>query len=73
MPLAQGAERGQSTTEGGELVVGSNVRVGTSALSVHEVRAVENGEFEIATLAALELEAATATPEVNSCAGFEGE
>jgi len=52
--------RGGITYEGGELIVGLDAGVGTSALSVHEVRAVENGELEIATLAALEFEAATA-------------
>jgi hypothetical protein len=48
------------TYQGGELIVGLGVGVGTSALSVHEVRMLGKGELEIATLAALEFEGATA-------------
>jgi hypothetical protein len=46
--------------EGGELIVGLDVGVGTSALGVREVRTVGKAELGIATLATLELEAATA-------------
>ena len=48
------------TYQGGQLIVGLALGVGTSALSVHEVRMLADGELEIATLAALEFEAATA-------------
>ena len=46
--------------QGGELIVGLDVGVGTSALSLHEVRTLRKGELEIATLAASEAQAATA-------------
>ncbi len=46
--------------QGGLLVAGLSLGVGTTALSVHEVRTKESKEIEIVTLAASEFEQATA-------------
>ena len=60
------------TYYGDELIVGLDVGVGTSALSVHEVRTFPKGEIEITTIAAQELEAATADVLADAIRPFLG-
>jgi PBSX family phage terminase large subunit len=46
--------------QGGQLIAGLSLGVGTSALSVHEIRKLTGEELELATLAAFEFEQVTA-------------